>query len=202
MANFFYRVRKRRSEKKVSTLKSDRALPPLPWSGNQDHIANQGMYSEPYEHRWYRVLRFLRIQDRGNQRQRNHIPLSSLNHHDSSDIEPAASNSSIYESIADGSVCTKTYGDEEIPVLQYAYEDHVRAGFVPMVTYNSDDVISNNVTQYNGLWEEEIDRLLETPVGTVGSNVINISNDLEPEGILEHTDYQCDLREDLYFAHR
>ena len=67
-----------------------------------------------------------------------------------------------------------------------------------MVTYNSDDVISNNVTQYDGLWEEEIDRLLETTVGTHGSNTINTSDDLEPEGILEHTDYQCDLSEDLY----
>ena len=34
MANSFYRVRDRRGKKKVSALKGDRALPPLP--GNQD----------------------------------------------------------------------------------------------------------------------------------------------------------------------
>ena len=47
-------------------------------------------------------------------------------------------------------------------------------------------------------WEKEIDRLLETPVGTLGSTTMNTSDYLEPEGILEHTDYQCDLSEDLY----
>ena len=143
-------------------------------------------------------VRFLRIQERGSQRQRNDIPLSTVNHRESSGIKTAASNSSIYENIADGSVFTKTYGDEEIPGLQYTYEDHVRSGFVPMVTYKSDDVMSNNVTQYDGQWEEEIDRLLETPAGIVGTTTVNISNDIEPEGILEHTDYQCDLNKDMY----
>ena len=122
-------------------MKGDRVLPPIPWSTNQDYIANRGVYSEPYEHLWYRVLRFLHIQDRVNQSHRSDIPLSTVNPHESSDIKPAASNSSLYESIADGFVDTKTYGDEELPGLQYTYEDRVRAGFVPMVTYNSDDVM-------------------------------------------------------------